>query len=308
MKIGIIGAGAIGSLYGAVLSESGQDVFLIDTNEGHVNAVNQNGLTIIHGDVKKVYANLQAFTDSIKITDELDLVIILVKTYVTEIALEQNQHLFKENTPVLTLQNGLGNIEKIAKYVEKHNIIAGTTSTSGYLVEPGVMLHTGRGGTVIGELHGEMTDRIKQIQQIFDHEQLGESKVSDDVMSILWEKLIGNCGINPLGALTGLRNGELIENEETSRLIEQIAEECLMVAKKAGIKLSFNDSSGIKNLARKTADNQTSMLVDVLNQRKTEIMAINGAVVQKAKELGLAVPVNETLVNLVLAKEKSYLQ
>lgn len=308
MKIGIIGAGAIGSLYGAVLSESGQDVFLIDTNEGHVNAVNQNGLTIIHGDVKKVYANLQAFTDSIKITDELDLVIILVKTYVTEIALEQNQHLFKENTPVLTLQNGLGNIEKIAKYVEKHNIIAGTTSTSGYLVEPGVMLHTGRGGTVIGELNGEMTDRIKQIQQIFDHEQLGESKVSDDVMSILWEKLIGNCGINPLGALTGLRNGELIENEETSRLIEQIAEECLMVAKKAGIKLSFNDSSGIKNLARKTADNQTSMLVDVLNQRKTEIMAINGAVVQKAKELGLAVPVNETLVNLVLAKEKSYLQ
>lgn len=257
---------------------------------------------------KKVYANLQAFTDSIKITDELDLVIILVKTYVTEIALEQNQHLFKENTPVLTLQNGLGNIEKIAKYVEKHNIIAGTTSTSGYLVEPGVMLHTGRGGTVIGELHGEFTDRIKQIQQIFDHEQLGESKVSDDVMSILWEKLIGNCGINPLGALTGLRNGELIENEETSRLIEQIAEECLMVAKKAGIKLSFNDSSGIKNLARKTADNQTSMLVDVLNQRKTEIMAINGAVVQKAKELGLAVPVNETLVNLVLAKEKSYLQ
>lgn len=308
MKIGIIGAGAIGSLYGAVLSESGQDVFLIDTNEGHVNAVNQNGLTIIHGDVKKVYANLQAFTDSIKITDELDLVIILVKTYVTEIALEQNQHLFKENTPVLTLQNGLGNIEKIAKYVEKHNIIAGTTSTSGYLVEPGVMLHTGRGGTVIGELNGEFTDRIKQIQQIFDHEQLGESKVSDDVMSILWEKLIGNCGINPLGALTGLRNGELIENEETSRLIEQIAEECLMVAKKAGIKLSFNDSSGIKNLARKTADNQTSMLVDVLNQRKTEIMAINGAVVQKAKELGLAVPVNETLVNLVLAKEKSYLQ
>ncbi len=308
MKIGIIGAGAIGSLYGAVLSESGQDVFLIDTNEGHVNAVNQNGLTIIHGDVKKVYANLQAFTDSIKITDELDLVIILVKTYVTEIALEQNQHLFKENTPVLTLQNGLGNIEKIAKYVEKHNIIAGTTSTSGYLVEPGVMLHTGRGGTVIGELNGEMTDRIKQIQQIFDHEQLGESKVSDDVMSILWEKLIGNCGINPLGALTGLRNGELIENEETSRLIEQIAKECLMVAKKAGIKLSFNDSSGIKNLARKTADNQTSMLVDVLNQRKTEIMAINGAVVQKAKELGLAVPVNETLVNLVLAKEKSYLQ
>lgn len=308
MKIGIIGAGAIGSLYGAVLSESGQDVFLIDTNEGHVNAVNQNGLTIIHGDVKKVYANLQAFTDSIKITDELDLVIILVKTYVTEIALEQNQHLFKESTPVLTLQNGLGNIEKIAKYVEKHNIIAGTTSTSGYLVEPGVMLHTGRGGTVIGELNGEMTDRIKQIQQIFDHEQLGESKVSDDVMSILWEKLIGNCGINPLGALTGLRNGELIENEETSRLIEQIAKECLMVAKKAGIKLSFNDSSGIKNLARKTADNQTSMLVDVLNQRKTEIMAINGAVVQKAKELGLAVPVNETLVNLVLAKEKSYLQ
>ena len=229
MKIGIIGAGAIGSLYGAVLSESGQDVFLIDTNEGHVNAVNQNGLTIIHGDVKKVYANLQAFTDSIKITDELDLVIILVKTYVTEIALEQNQHLFKENTPVLTLQNGLGNIEKIAKYVEKHNIIAGTTSTSGYLVEPGVMLHTGRGGTVIGELNGEMTDRIKQIQQIFDHEQLGESKVSDDVMSILWEKLIGNCGINPLGALTGLRNGELIENEETSRLIEQIAKELLFL-------------------------------------------------------------------------------
>lgn len=307
MKIGIIGAGAIGGLYGAVLSETGHDVYLIDIFKEHIDAINSKGLTILHGDEKKVYTNLKAFTDGREIGEELDLVIVLVKTYITEIAMEQNKDLFGDNTIVLTLQNGIGNIEKIAAFIDESKIVAGNTSTAGYIEEPGLILHTGSGGTVIGEIDGNVTDRIKEIQRMFDHEKLGESKVSENVMSLIWEKLIGNCGINPLGALTGLRNGELVENEETSNLQDKIAEECLMVAKRAGIPLRFTDSSIIKDLARKTAPNQTSMLVDVLNKRRTEIMAINGGVVEKAKELGLEVPINEMLVNLVLAKEKSYL-
>lgn len=309
MKIGILGAGAMGSLYGGIMGEKGHQVYFVDVYEEHIEAMKENGIKIHHKDgSEKVYTqNLHFTTDSREFEVEYDLVIVLVKTYITEEALEKNKNMFKENTLVLTLQNGIGNIEKISRFIDEKNIIVGTTSTSGWIEEPGVIMHTGDGGTHIGEIDGQKTDRIKKVNELFVSDHLGPAEVLDDVMSIIWEKLIGNCGLNPLGALTGLKNGQLIENDETRWLQDRVAEEALLVADAENIKLPWNDSSGIVALCKATAPNQTSMLIDVLNKRKTEIEAINGGVVDLAKKHGIATPVNEALVNLVKGKEKSYL-
>lgn len=309
MKVAIIGAGAMGGLYGGVLMEKGHDVYLIDVDEKHVQAINENGLKIHHvkTEESKNY-ELKAYTDATNIKEKMDLIILLVKTYVTEEAVKQNKHLVSDDTIFLTLQNGAGNIEKIEQYIDKNQIIAGTTSTAGFITEPGVVEHTGDGGTHIGEIDGTVTDRIEMVHDLFVDDRLGESIIEENVMSLIWEKLIANCGINPIGALTYLRNGDNINDEEKQWLYDQITQEALQVAEAEGIKLSFNDSSGIKKVAEATAANQTSMLIDVKNERKTEIEAINGEIVRKAKEHGLQAPVNETLLNLVLLREKHYLQ
>ena len=127
-------------------------------------------------------------------------------------------------------------------------------------------------------------------------------------MSLIWEKLIANCGINSVGSLTYLKNGEALDSDEKNWLFDRITEEALAVADKEGIKLSFNDSEGIKKVCRATAENRTSMMIDVLNKRKTEIDSINGEIVRQGRKHNIPTPINEALVNLVHLKEKSYLE
>lgn len=309
MRIAIIGAGAMGALYGVVLQDKGHEVYLVDTNEDHVKAMNEHGVVFNHviDNEVKTYP-VKAFTDSKEIEGAVDLFIVLVKGYVTDVAMEANKHLIDKDTIVLTLQNGAGNIEKIEKYVPREQIIAGTTSTAGFITEPGHIEHTGDGGTHIGEIDGRETDRIKMVQELFVDPRLGESHVDENVMSLIWEKLIANCGINSVGSLTYLKNGEALDSDEKNWLFDRITEEALAVAEKEGIKLSFNDSEGIKKVCRATAANRTSMMIDVFNKRKTEIESINGEIVRKGRVHNIPTPVNETLVNLVLLKEMSYLE
>lgn len=308
MKIAIVGAGAMGALYGVVLNDKGHEVTLIDKNTEHVEAINQEGLTMNH--VKgngEVNYKMRAVTDSKQIDGAVDLLIILVKTYLTETAVEENLNLIGDHTIVLTLQNGAGNIEKIEKFINKQKIIAGVTSTSGFVTKPGYIMHTGDGGTHFGEIDGSITDRIKMVQELFRDDRLGPAFIEENVMSLIWEKLIANCGINPVGALTYLNNGEELTGEEKVWLFDRITEEALAVAEAEGIKLPFDDRTGITKVCEATAANQTSMMIDVKNMRKTEIEAINGEIVRKGRIHGISTPVNETLLNLVLLREKSYL-
>lgn len=306
MKIAIIGSGAMGSLYGGLLAESGQDVYFIDVFKEHVDAINKNGICIVEDNEERYIKNVKAVTDSKEINKKVDLAIVFVKSTLTDIAVEGNKSIIDDNTTILTLQNGIGNIEKINKFVDKNQIIVGTSANGASFVEPGKIKHSGNGGTVLGEISGEITDRINEIHNIFNIDSLGGAVLSENVMSLIWEKLIVNCGINPITALTGLKNGELLDNEESLRLMDKVAEEAINVAKASNINLSFEDASHIKNVAKATAENTSSMLADVLNKRRSEIMNINGAVVRIGKELNVDVSVNEILTNLILLKEKSY--
>ena len=306
MKIAIVGSGAMGSLYGGILAEHGNEVYFIDIFKEHIDMVNEKGLTIVEDDKERIVKGIRGFTNSEEVREKMDLVIIFVKSTLTDVAISQNLSIIDDNTTVLTLQNGIGNIEKINKYIDKKQIIVGTSANGASFIEAGKIKHSGHGGTVLGEIDGQVTDRIMIMERLLDIEKLGGARISEDVMSLIWEKLIVNCGINPITALSGLKNGELLDYEESEKMMEKVVEEAIGVAKKIGIELSFDDAEYCKSVARATSENTSSMLADILNCRRTEIANINGAVVRIGKEYKMDVDLNETLVNLILLKENSY--
>lgn len=305
MKIAIIGSGAMGSLYGGILAEAGNEVHLIDIFEEHINKINEFGLCIVKDGKERYIKNISATKDPNEV-GKVDLAIVFVKSTITDIAVKQNSTVLDENTTVLTLQNGLGNIEKINQEIDREQIIAGTSTNGASMIEPGKINHAGNGGTVIGEIDGAITERIKTLEKLLNISELGPAETSDNIMGIIWNKLIINAGINPLTAMTGLKNGEVLENEESLHLLEKLVKEAIEVAKAQNIKLGFNDTEKVKEVCRATAGNTSSMLSDIKNKRKTEIMNINGAIARIGKKYNIETPVNEVFTNLVLLREKTY--
>jgi len=287
----------MGSLFGGLLAEAGEDVVLVDVWEEHMRAINERGLRIrgVSGDrVVRVKATTKHAEVGV-----VDLVLLQVKSYATEKAIRDALPMVGERTVVLTLQNGLGNVEKIAAVVGRERVLAGTTAHGATVLGPGEIYHAGRGPTVIGEVDGRITDRVKAIAELFNRAGI-ETEVTDNIMGAVWTKMLANVAINALTAITGLYNGELLELEETKAVMLKAVDEAVAVAKAMGIKLLVEDPHEfVLGIARATATNKSSMLQDVERGRRTEIDAINGMIVHYGRELGIPTPVNEALVAAV---------
>lgn len=306
MKIVIIGAGAMGSIYGGFLAEAGNEVYFLDVFKEHVDAINNEGLWIEGTSGDRYIKNIKATSDPNEV-GVADLAIVFVKSTITDVAIQQNKAVIGENTTVLTLQNGLGNIEKLKTVVQENQIIAGTTAHGSNMLAPGRIKHAGHGATVIGELNGEETDRIREISKLFADARLEPVVISTNVMGLIWDKLLVNVGVNPLTAITGLRNGQLLDYPETEWIGTEAVKEGVQVAEALGIQLGIPDAVGhFKEVCIGTAPNISSMLADVNSKRKTEIQNINGAIVREAEKYGIDTPVNKVLTNLVVLKEKMY--
>ncbi len=305
MKIAIIGAGAMGCLYGAKLSASGENsVYLLDVWQEHVDEINMRGLQMEEADSMITYEHVKASSDA-ETVGVVDLAIIFVKSTLTKIATESNKVVFGPNTVALTLQNGLGNIDLISQVIGSENIIAGTTAHGATMLGPGKMRHAGSGKTIIGEISGETSDRIKYISDTLNMAGM-ETEISDNVLGLVWDKLMVNVGINALTGITKLHNGELLNFTMVEELLEKAVLEAKAVAEAKGIKLGYADPvQHTKDVCVATAANKSSMLQDVLNQKKTEIDMINGAIVREGKTLGIATPVNLVLTNLIKYFESS---
>lgn len=304
MKIVIIGAGAMGCLYGAKLSESDNEVWLLDVWKDHIEEINNNGLIVEKDLEQRIYRNLKATVNPGE-TGTADIAVIFVKSTLTEEAVIRNRSVISEKTIIITLQNGLGNIEKIALTADKKNIVAGTTAHGAMILGPGKICHAGIGKTVIGELDGFSSVRINNIAELF--KSCGfETEISSNVIGLIWDKLIVNTGINALTAITGMYNGELLKCPEIEEILEAAVKEAVLTAEAKEIELSIQDPvQHTKDICRLTAGNKSSMLQDVLNKRKTEIEMINGAIVREAKDIGIHTPVNMVLTNLVKWKHNS---
>jgi 2-dehydropantoate 2-reductase len=295
MKIVIVGAGAIGSLFGALLVKNNTVVLVGRTP--HITAIQHNGLNIIGK--THLHVRLSAVESVKDVSISPNLILLTVKSYDTQTAVKQTLPLLHDETVVVSLQNGLGNIEKIGHLVDKNRIIAGVTTHGAIFSNPGVIRHTGKGKTILGELDGTRSKRLENIVRLFNEVGI-ETQISDDVVKEIWAKAIINSSINPLTAFFNCKNGYLLENPLLHKIVEAICEESTNIAQVEGIKLTVPDMiQRTKEVIRDTASNYSSMLQSVQQRKKTEIDSINGKLLTIGKQHRIDTSLNKILVELV---------
>jgi 2-dehydropantoate 2-reductase len=309
MKIGIVGAGAMGSLFGGRLARAGQDVLLYDIYREHVEAIRRDGLVI--EDLASGREDLchPAATTEAQELEDAEILIIFVKSAATEAVARQFAGLGRGETIAVTMQNGLGNEGILKEHFGEARTAAGVTSQGATFLSPGRIRHAGRGST-----HLCMSDRNNEkLEGFVDALNAAglETDLEESIDDLIWSKLIINVGINALTALTGLPNGRLLDLPDTKALMADLVAEAVAVAEKKGVRLTYDDPlQMVYQVAEKTGGNRSSMLQDFDRKRQSEIDFINGAIVREAEALGLEVPVNRTLTRLVrvldgLHREKS---
>jgi len=305
MKIAVVGAGAMGSLFGAMLAEAGNEVWLYDVWVEHVQTINKDGLSI-EREGKTRTLSIEATTDPEQI-GQAELVIIFVKSTHTASAAETARKLAGSDGAVMTLQNGMGNADILSEVIDPQRVLAGTTSHGATLLGPGSIRHAGVGATTIGAWAEteQGRERARKLSDFLTRIGL-ESEAVDDVRSVLWNKLLINIGINAITALTAIKNGRILDLEITRELSRNAVEEAMKIAGKMNIKVREDAVDHVYAVAEATAVNRSSMGQDVDNKRQTEIGTINGFIVRQAKRLGLQAPVNETLTALVETLQHHY--
>lgn len=292
MNIVVMGAGAIGSLFGAFLSKK-NDVVLVGRSS-HVNAINKKGLKI--KGKTQLNVKIRAVDSVDKIPFSPDLIIITVKSYNTETAIKEIKSNIGDNTIVMSLQNGLDNIEKIEKHVSREKIIACTTTHGVVFSEPGFIKHTGIGRTILGALITKNTQNVKNIANMLSDAGI-KTAVSNDILKEIWIKAIVNSSINPLTALFNCKNGYLLENPVLENILEKICEESTGIANAFGIDVKLSDMiSKTKEVVKETYENHSSMLQSVLQGKKTEIDSINRKIVEVGKKHNIKALMNGILV------------
>lgn len=305
MHILILGAGAIGSLLGARLSNTPAGIELLTIDREHVRAVRQHGLIIEELDGRSTVYNLPCNDDPAFIKEKADLVIVAVKTYATERALWSIDKCCKPSTLFLTLQNGIGNWERIAATVGRESVLVGVTAQGATLSTPGTVRHGGNGPTYLGEINGPSTSRVKAIAELFCKAGL-ETFTSDAIEDLIWEKLLINVGINAITALAGIRNGMIAEIKPARELCAAAVEEAVRVAGAKGLAIREDIVERVLSVAQATAVNRSSMGQDVDKRKQTEIDAINGAIVNFAAEFNIPTPINWTLTQLIRVVQEGY--
>jgi len=305
MKIAVVGAGAMGSLFGAMLAEAGNEVWLYDVWVAHVQAVNKDGLAV-EREGKTRTLRIDATTDPEQI-GQAELVIIFVKSTHTAVAAETARKLAGAAGAVMTLQNGMGNADILAEFIDPERVLAGTTSHGATMLGPGSIRHAGVGATTIGAWAATQQGR-KRASRISDFfTGIGiDSDPVDDVRSVLWNKLLINIGINAITALTAIKNGRILDLEITRKLSCMAVEEAMEIAGRMNINVRQDAVDHVYAVAQATAANRSSMGQDVDHRRQTEIGTINGYIVREAKRLGMQAPVNETLTALVETLQYHY--
>jgi 2-dehydropantoate 2-reductase len=249
---------------------------------------------------------LNAVTDSKQIGLS-ELVLIFVKATQTKAAAQTAARLAGSKGLVMTLQNGMGNAERIAQFISPDRILVGTTSHGSTMLKAGSIRHAGTGPTTVG-MWAPKEKELKNVRQIADQfTQAGiETTAINDVRPVIWDKLLVNVGINAITALTGIRNGQILDLEPTRELSRTAVEEAVRVAQAQRIEIRKDAADHVFQVAAATAANRSSMGQDVDHGRPTEIRAINGFVVREAERLGIAAPVNRTLTALVQTMETHF--
>lgn len=300
MKIVVLGAGAIGSLFGGLMAEAGEEVTLVSRDADHVTAVKTDGLRLVLPDRTLKIDVAAAFPEELSAAAEL--LLVTTKTYDTETALDGAAAAVGQNTRLLTVQNGLGNAEVLSRYVAQERVLAGMTMWPADFTGPGHVTAPGKGSVVFAPIAAPL-ETARDIEETMNRAGLAATLDADAELAI-WEKAAFNVAMNPLCALSRGTPGTVGAARGGRELAEAIVSECADVASAHGVKLkTANVLDTIELSITQHANHLTSMRQDLDAGRRTEIDALNGAFARKAAEQGVQAPLNEAIAALVRMAE-----
>jgi 2-dehydropantoate 2-reductase len=302
LRFGIVGAGAIGCLFGARLALAGYEVELIHRDSSIVRAIQKHGIGLREIDRKLKWVRVLARKGPAQLPGT-DVLIVAVKAYDTSAMATSYRGLLPRETTILSLQNGLGNIEALRSRL-KNNLLAGSTTEGALSSGPGTVTHTGRGLTFIGDARGVNTEIGSRIKIAFDEAGF-HTKISSNIQGVLWTKTIVNAAVNPLSSLTRLHNGKLAQNAQIKEVARRAIDEGIQVSHAAGIKLVGDPRKLWGKILWSTRANKSSMLQDIERGKSTEIRQLNGALVSHGEKMRVKTPINYVLTKLVQGLEES---
>jgi 2-dehydropantoate 2-reductase len=306
MEIVVVGPGAIGCLFAAYLARDGSTVWLLDHRPERAKQIGERGITV-ESERGDFHLQMKVTAKPAEIRSA-DLLILCVKANNTADAAARLQGTIPPQSHLLTLQNGLGNVERLGEFFDSSRILAGATSHGATLLDVGRVRHAGYGEIWIGETGGTSSslagrEKLQNLAATLNRAGL-QAQVVDDIEAVLWRKLMVNVGINALTAILGVPNGELLRIHECTNLMDGAVAEAVKVARHCGINLNPTEEiERVRAVCRSTTTNISSMLQDVRRKKKTEIDQLNGVVVKMAAMYGTTAPVNEVLTALVRSLE-----
>ncbi len=301
MKVLILGAGAMGCLYGAALHRAGCEVVFVDVNQPHIDAINARGLEL------ETRAGVEHLPIPARRPEEIpepvDLVVVFTKTFHTEAALAGIAQAIGPQTWLLSLQNGLGNDRRLAAHAAEERVLVGASSLPSDLVGLGRVRSHGEGGSKLFPAFGGDPAFARQVCELLSQGGL-PAELEPNIHVAIWSKAIFNATMNPLCALTRRTPGFLGANPESRAMITAAVDEGVAVANACGIAVAAQPIHDLTEVSMTDhANHEASMLQDVKAGRRTEVDAINGAIVEAGREAGVAAPVLETLWRLVKLEE-----
>jgi 2-dehydropantoate 2-reductase len=294
MKIAIVGTGAMGSVYAGLMASAGHEVWAIDRWREHIDAIRSKGLRL-EGASGDRTVRIQASTDP-RHAGTCDLVILATKAMHVRAAAESLKPLLNSETPVLSIQNGLGGPDTAASILGRDRVMVGVVGGFGASMRgPGHAHHNGMELVRLGEFGGPITERLKKVEDVWKGAGF-RVRLFDDIDQLVWEKLLCNCAYSGLCAVMECTIGEVMAEPDLSRVSAACASEVFSMAKKKGVKLGFDDPVAYaRDFGSKIPNARPSVLLDLMAKRKSEIDVINGAIDG---------PVNQALTALVRAKER----
>jgi 2-dehydropantoate 2-reductase len=293
MNVSVIGAGALGTFYGTMLSSSGQDVTLV-CREKDVEAL-KRGVSVT-GSIER-----EACPSIATSPPPSDLVFVTVKAYDVGAAVRDIK--IKAGTLVVVVHNGLGPDELAAAILGKGHVAVGVSYSGVTFLEPGKVRLAGYTETVLGSVEPAVIEKLTTARDALEKAGL-KARIADDIRAAQWEKLYANIAINPITAVTGLNNGMLLEVPELKALAVEAVAEAASVSKALGIKAGVDPMENTLKVIRDTYHNRSSMLQDVTRGKRTEIDALNGKVCELGRRVGVPTPNNDTITALIKGIEK----
>ena len=308
MKIAIVGAGAMGCMFGGLLSRSGHEVWLVLRRETDAQVINERGVILCAGGTEEIMR--PKATASPTEVGVVDLVVFLVRSFDTAAAARQARPMVGPNTYAMTLQNGLGNVEAIMSELGMDRVIYGVTFAGGSLKGPGYVevdaLALSHVPTRIGEWNGGQSPTLLEVCQAFDAAGI-PTEITDEPQQLLWRTIAQKSATMMVTGLTKLRVGDLLELDEGRELVAMAIAEVLEVARLKGIEgLEGSFEHAVAASTETSRGHITSLLAAILAGKRTEVGSLGEAVVREAEQQGLSAPVNQTLSLLIKIVEKTY--